>query len=136
MSANLTRRFGFDFDHGFAPYLRLIGVTPQRVRVEVDTRLRIRFGLWGLETPVANVTCARVTGPYRSVKAIGPRLSLADHGVSYGTNARRGLCILFREPVSAQPWFGLVKSPGATVTVADPEGLAAALGHPLEAVRR
>jgi hypothetical protein len=129
-----TRRFEFDFDDGFATYLRVIGVTPKRAWVEVDTRLRIRFGLWGLETPVQNVTCARLTGPYRSIKAVGPRLSLTDHGVSYGTNARRGLCILFREPVCGLPSFGVVKSPGVTVTVADPEGLAAALGQPLDAI--
>ena len=126
-----TRRFAFDFDAGAANLLRLIGVSPARAWVDVDDRLRIRYGMWGLDTPVANVTCARITGPYTAFKAIGPRLSLKDRGVSYGTNARRGLCILFREPVCGLPSFGMMKSPGVTVTVADPESLAAALGYPL-----
>ena len=118
----------FEFDPRFRPLLRLLGVRSDNAFVEAtDGRLRARFGPWSLETDRDNVRCASVAGPYRWFKAIGTRVSAADRGITFGTNARRGVCIEFRQPVRAFDPLGLVRHPNLTVTVADPDGLVAAL---------
>ena len=90
--------------------------------------LHVRFGPWSLRTPLDNVRDMTETGPYRWWKVAGPaRISLADGGVTFPTNTRRGLCIRFAEPVAAGLPHGLLRHPGATVTVADPGALAAAI---------
>jgi hypothetical protein len=124
-----ARRFAFLHDPRFAVPLRALGVTCETAWVELDGKtLRVRFGRLGLSTPLANVAGAEVTGPYRWYRAIGPRLSLADRGVTFGTAAHAGACVRFHEPVPALlgPRVG---HPGATVTVADPGGLVAALSE-------
>ncbi|HUH07085.1 MAG TPA: hypothetical protein VML96_04670 [Egibacteraceae bacterium] len=122
------QRFAFRFDRRWAPALFLLGVTPYTASVVIaGDRLRIRFGLWALDTPLANVAGATVTGPYRAIKAIGPRGSWVDRGVSYGTNAENGVCIRLHEPVASLDPFGWLLHPGVTVTVAEPEALVAAL---------
>ncbi|GAA3068542.1 hypothetical protein [Streptosporangium carneum] len=122
-------RFGFAADPGWTTFLlQLMGVTPQRAFVLVeDERLTVRFGPWLLRTPLSNVLDATITGPYTAWRVIGPHLSLADRGVTFGTNAERGVCVRFRTPVPALLPGGLLPHPGATVTVADPEGLVSAL---------
>ena len=67
----------------------------------------------------------RLTGPYRWYRAIGPRLSLADHGLTFGSTPARGVCLLFREPVPGIGPPGLIRHPNLTLTAADPERLAA-----------
>jgi hypothetical protein len=111
--------------------LRLLGVRPTTSWVELDEReLRARFGPWRFRTEVANIDRTCVTGPYGSTfKAIGPHISLADQGLSFGTNTERGVCVLFRTPVASRETFGAVKHPGLTVTVADIEGLVASIGE-------
>ena len=122
-----ARRFAFLHDPRFAGLLRVVGVTPTTAWVEVDEEeLRVRFGRLGLRTPRDNVVGVEVTGPYRWYRAIGPRLSLADHGVTFGTATHGGACVCFHEPVPAL--LGARRGhPSATLTVADPAGLAAAL---------
>lgn len=121
------------FDFRFArPYLAAglpFGVTPLTASVEVDGgELRVRFGPWSLRTPVANVTGTEVTGPYALLKTLGPpHLSLADHGITFATNADRGLCARLRHPVPGIEPLGRLRHPGLTVTVADVDALAAAL---------
>ena len=51
-----------------------------------------------------------------------PRLSLADRGITFATSTRQGVCITFREQVSALAPF--MKHPALTVTVDEPERLA------------
>jgi hypothetical protein len=97
------------------------------VRVEAG-RLAVRFGPWRCETDLANVAGTEVTGPYRPVRAIGARLSLKDRGLTFGTNAERGVCVRFREPVRGLEPTGRLRHPGLTVTVEDVDGLARALG--------
>jgi hypothetical protein len=118
-----TKRFEFDFDPKFERKLRFLGIRPDKSWVEVGDQLRARFGPWHLETPIANITCATVTGPYVRARAIGPRISLKDRGISYGSNASEGVCILFATPVPGSSTLGLLKHPGLTVTVADTKGL-------------
>lgn len=118
--------FAFEFDRRFAPWLRLLtGATAQNSSVVLAADdLQVRFGRMGTTTPLGNIVDVKVTRDYRWFKAIGARLSLADRGATYGSTTRAGVCLCFHEPVSALPF---VASPGLTVTVADPEGLATAV---------
>ena len=123
--------FDFAFDALHRAFGLLLGITPGTTRVEVDgDRLVARFGLWRLSTPLDNVEGTEVTGPYSPFKTIGPaHLSLADRGLTFSTNCRRGLCIRFRQPVPGIEPTGRLRHPGLTVTVADVDGLAAALAR-------
>ena len=108
--------------------LRVIGVRPGAAQVELtdDDRLLATFGRFRVETPLANVSGFRLTGPYRWWRAIGPRGSFADHGFTFGTSARGGVCLSFRAWVPS----GYVRGgrmEALTVTVEDPDALAAAL---------
>jgi hypothetical protein len=120
------RRFEFAIDPRYARVLRVFGVRRGRAWVGIDAeRLRVRYGFWRLETALANVESAGVTGPYRSaLRAIGPHISVKDRGLSFCTNIERGVCILFREPVRGRETAGLMRHPGLTVTPVDPAGFA------------
>ena len=57
-------------------------------------------------------------------RTIGPaHLSFADRGLTFATNARQGLCLTFRTPITGVDPLGIIEHPGLTVTVADPERL-------------
>ncbi|MEZ5144619.1 MAG: hypothetical protein R2726_19205 [Acidimicrobiales bacterium] len=120
-----TVTFEFAFDPRFRPLLALAGVTPGHAFVTVTAdHLVARFGPWSVETPLTNVTGTCVTRGYHWYKAIGARGSFADLGLTFGTTTRAGVCIEFREPVTGLDPLGLVRHPGLTVTVDDPEGFA------------
>jgi hypothetical protein len=122
-----TERFAFAFDRRFARLLALGGIRPDTAEVVLtDTELTARFGRLRLTTPWSNVRSVEVTRGYRWFKAIGPRASLADRGATFGTNAEAGACVCFHTPVPALAGERL-PHPGLTVTVADPEGLAASI---------
>jgi hypothetical protein len=118
------------FDLAFDPLFRAaalpFGITPDRTGVEVDDeRFTARFGPWLVSTRLANVLSAHVTGPYLVPKVIGgPRLSLADRGLTFATNARRGVCVQFVRPVRGIEPFGRYAHTALTVTVAEPAALA------------
>lgn len=118
-------RFDFRFDPTYRAPALLFGVTPATTEVRVtDDELRVRFGPWRLRTPLANIERVEVTRDYRWFKAAGPaRLSVADRGVTFATNGDEGVCICFTRPVPAIDPLGLLKHPGATMTVADCDGL-------------
>jgi len=122
-------RFPFAFEPRYRAAALAFAVTPDRAWVAVeDGRLSARFGLWRVSTPLANVAGTQVTGPYGLLRTIGPaHLSLADRGLTFATNGRRGLCISFTEPVTGLDPTGRLRHPGLTVTVADVDGLADAL---------
>jgi hypothetical protein len=123
-----VKEFAFRFDPRYQWYLALMGVRPDGSVVRVGAgELDARFGRWRCRTPVANVTCTQVTGPYSPLKAIGARLSFKDRGLTFGSNAERGLCIEFRDPVRGLEPTGRLRHPGLTVTVEDVEGLRDAL---------
>jgi hypothetical protein len=118
----VKERFPFAFDEQFRLPLLAIAVSPRTAYVELtDDRLVVRFGFFSCETELSNVKGTCHTGPYRWYKAIGPRGSLADRGATFGTSAAGGTCVLFHEPVRALDPIGLVRHPGLTVTLADPE---------------
>jgi hypothetical protein len=122
-------RVDFAIDPRYERVLRLFGVRPGRAWIELDAqRVRVRFGLWRFESQVANIDRVQLTGPYRSaLRAIGPHISLKDRGISFGTNTRLGVCVLFRRPVPGRETLGLVRHPGLTVTPVRPEDFARAL---------
>jgi Protein of unknown function (DUF2795) len=131
--AEPAEHFGFQFDllHRLAGVPFLVSPGSAEVRVErTGSRptLEVRFGPWHVETAVENVESATVTGPYQLLRTVGPaHLSLVDWGLTFATNDARGLCIRFREPVRGLEPLGLVRHPSVTVTVADVDGLRAAL---------
>jgi len=114
----------------FGPRSRLplaaLGVTPETAHVTVAAgRLAACSGPWVCRTTPANVRAVCLTGPYRWHRPIGARLSLADHGLTFGSTAARGVCLLFAEPVHGIDPLGLIRHPGLTLTAADPDRLAA-----------
>ena len=127
----MTDRQRFEF--AFAPAYRVasapFGVTPKSSWVEVSRAgLDAHFGPWRLSTPIANVKAVSITGPYRFVKTAGPaRLAITDRGLTFATNGRRGVLVLFHSPVRGIDPLGLIRHPELTVTVADVDGLASAL---------
>lgn len=137
--AALPVHFGLADPAGLGPagarLLRLFGVTATNTGVRVDDEtLLARFGPWSVRTPVRNLAHVEVTGPYAAWKVIGPRLSLADRGLTFGTSTRAGVCIAFHDPVPGLEPTGLLRHPSLTVTVAEPEllvvRLRAAMGVP------
>lgn len=125
-------RFAFAFAAAYRPPALAFGITPRTAWVEVDRdRLRARFGLWSLATSRDNVTGTTETGDFAYLKTAGPaHLSFSDRGVTFATNAARGLCIQFREPVNVLLPGRLLGHPAVTVTVADVPGLAQLLEAP------
>jgi hypothetical protein len=120
--------FPFDFDRPARVVLAPAGIRPSTAFVRTSgDRLTVRFGPWHLATELSNIVGAEVTGPYSWIKAVGPRLSLADGGVTFGTNARVGVCVRFRSPVPGLLPVDWLRHPGLTVTVAEPQALVARL---------
>ena len=101
------------------------GVTPGTTGVDVDQgMLRVRFGPWRLQTEVANVEGVEDSGDYAFLKTAGPaRLSLADRGITFATNAEHGLCVRFVDRVRVDLPVGHLRCPAVTLTVADPLAL-------------
>ena len=128
-----VRRFAFDWDPAYRLAALPFLVTPASAYVEVaPEELRVRFGLWSLRTPLTNVRATSLSGDYAFVRTAGPpHLSLADRGISFATNSRSGLCVQFHGPVPAIDPTGRITHPAATLTVAEPAGLAGHLGVPL-----
>ncbi len=95
------------------------------VTVGEDGSVVATYGRARVRTTIDNVHHTEITGPHRWYTAVGMRLSFADDGLTFGTNHHRGLCIEFVEPVRRV--IGLKDHSALWVSVADPEGLAAAL---------
>jgi len=96
------------------------------VTVGDDGSLMATYGWFRVETTIDNVDRTAVTGPHRWYTAVGLRLSLADDGLTFGTNNQLGLCIEFVEPV--RKVIGLRDHSALWLSVADPAGLAVAIG--------
>ncbi len=123
-----TSFFPYRFDRRWALLFALLRVSDDDgVRLTGDGMLRATYGWARVETPLSNIDHTLVTGPHRWYTAVGLRLSLADDGITFGTNHEAGLCIEFVEPVSRV--IGLRDHSALWVSVADPAGLAAAIGR-------
>ena len=125
------QRFDFEFAPAYGAFQRFLTITPERAWVEVgpDT-LRAKFGPYGLETPLANIANAEISGPYAYWKTAGPaRLGVTDGGLTFATNGERGVLITFHEKVRSKGPLRWLRHPELTVTVADCEGLVGLLGE-------
>jgi hypothetical protein len=123
----VSEGFRYAIDKKFVPLWLPFGVRPSKdgVTLTDDGRFVATYGFIRLETRVTNIDGAHITSGYRWWTAIGARLSLADDGLTFGTNDNAGVCIHFREKVGS-----VLRRSGhsaLTVTVADVEGLIQAL---------
>ena len=124
----MRERFPLADDVRFRLLVRALGGTGRRAEVVVtDDRFTARLGPFTVSAPRSEITGVHLSGPFSALKAIGVRLSLADRGLTFGTTDRGGVCVEFAHPVRGVDPLGLLRHPGLTVTVTDPEGLVAAL---------
>jgi hypothetical protein len=124
----MDQRFAYAVDRRYLPVLLPFGFRSSKdgVTVTETGELRATFGFLSLRTQMDNVEEAHVTRDYRWWTAFGARLSMVDDGLTFGTNAKAGVCIHFRQKVPSA-----LKRKGhsaLTVTVQDLEGLVRALG--------
>lgn len=121
------RHFPYRYDGRLAPVWGPFRVWPGRQGVTLtdDSRLVAVYGPFRVDAPLSTVRDAHVTGPYRWWTAVGPRLSMVDDGLTFGTNARVGVCIHFEPRIRRV--VGFRDHSALTVTVADPDGLLAAI---------
>lgn len=121
-------KFLFRFDRMFTPMLVGIGVHPGNSSVVLsdDDRFVATFGRWKVDTPLSNIDCIQVSGPYRWYRAIGVRGSRVDNGITFGSSVAGGVCVTFHEPVR-RLIKGMPDHPGLTVTVVDTARLATEL---------
>ena len=124
----MAQVFEYEYDDRLRWLWRVAGARPDTDRVELtdDGRFVATYGRWTVDTPLDNVDGAHVTRDYRWWTAIGVRLSLRDAGLTFGTNTAAGVCVHFQQRVPHV--LGPRNHSALTVTVADPEGLEAALG--------
>jgi hypothetical protein len=124
----VTQHFAYAIDKRYLPVLLPFGLRASKdgVTLTEDGKFMARFGIFKLATPLENITGAHITRGYRWWTAFGVRLSGADDGLSFGTNHDAGVCVHFAEKVPS-----LLRRGGhsaLTVTVADLDGMVAALG--------
>lgn len=119
--------FAYDLDKRWFAMFAALGVDEtDGVDVTDDGDVIATFGRKSVTTTLSNVDHTLVTGPHRWYTAVGLRLSFTDDGLTFGTNHRRGLCIEFVEKIPRV--IGSKDHSALWVSVADPEGLAIALG--------
>ena len=121
------KHFPYRYETRLAPMWLAYRVWPgtQGVTVTDDGRLIARYGPFRVDAPLSQIQGAHVTGPYRWWTAVGARLSLADDGLTFGTNATQGVCIHFEPRIRRV--IGLRDHSALNVTVEDCEGLVAAI---------
>jgi len=115
----MTEFFAYAVDKRLAPFWLPFGLRPGKdgVTITDDGAFRATFGFFRIETPLVNIDGAHVTRDYRWWTAVGVRGSLADDGLTFGTNNHAGVCVHFQEPVPSP-----IRRKGhsaITVTVAD-----------------
>lgn len=117
--------FPYHFDDRWKLLFKALGVMPTDGVTVTDTELIATYGRAKVRTPLSNVASASVDGPHRWYTAVGLRLSGTDDGITFGTNHKRGVTIAFKEKVRKV----IVRDGHSSlwVSVADPEGLVAAL---------
>lgn len=116
--------YQFAFEPPLDRWARLFAVVPTRSFVTVDDDgFEAIYGSWRVATVWSNVTEVEATGPYSPWKIAGPaHLSVADRGITMAATSAGGVCLMVREPVRGIDPLGLVRHPGVTLGVADPEG--------------
>ncbi|HET7494895.1 MAG TPA: hypothetical protein VFJ80_05555 [Candidatus Limnocylindrales bacterium] len=119
-----TRRFPIHVARRSRLVLLLFGVRPSNAYVDLgDDALDAHFGFFRFRTPTSNLTSWRIEGPWRWITAIGVRMSVRHHDLTFGGTNRGGVRVDFKEPVR----MAGIHVPALYVTVDDLEGFAAAL---------
>ena len=122
-----SKHFPYRLDQRWAPLFFVLGVSEDDgVEISDDGEFIATFGRFRVKTAVDNIDHTLVTGPHRWYTAVGLRLSLTDDGLTFGTNHHKGLSIAFVEKIPRV--IGLRDHSMLWVSVADPEGLATAIG--------
>jgi hypothetical protein len=123
----MSNFFGYAIDNRYLPVLLPFGLRRTRDGVTLtDESFKATFGFFKMETPLTNITGAHITRNYRWWTAFGVRMSMADDGLSFGSNNDAGVCVHFAEKVPSA--LRRIGHSALTVTVADLEGLTSALG--------
>ncbi|MDH4015856.1 MAG: hypothetical protein OEV20_00800 [Actinomycetota bacterium] len=117
--------FPYARDRRWAPLFALLSIKDTDGVEVSEGMLRATFGRVSVETPTDNVDHTLVTGPHHWFTAVGLRLSFTDDSLTFGTNHHLGLWITFVERVPKV--IGVRDHSSLWVSVADPDGLAAAL---------
>ena len=122
-----TKHFPYRLDRRWTPLFIILGVTKDDgVTITSQGKLIATFGRFHVETALKNIAATKITGPHRWYTAVGLRLSLTDDGVTFGTNHKRGVSITFTRKIPRV--IGLQRHSTLWVSVADPDGLVAAIG--------
>jgi hypothetical protein len=129
-----TTRYDFAFASTYRPAALVFGVVPATTWAELGPDgLRVRFGPWRLQTGLDNIAGAERSGGFGWLKTAGPaHLSFSDRGVTFATNGDDAVCVRFHSPVPGIDPTRLIRHPGATLTLSDPQ----AFLDQLEALRR
>src|ERR1700742_2674378 len=99
----MTQRFGYAVDRRYLPLLLPFRFKPDRDGVTLsDDTFEATFGFFRVATARDNITGAHITRNYRWWTAFGVRGSMADDGLSFGTNHDAGVCIHFAEKVPSR----------------------------------
>ena len=134
----MAHRYPFAFSPAYRLPALALAITPRTAWVEDDEpgapapELRVRFGPWRLRTPIENITGVPRSGGFAYLKTVGPpHLSFTDKGVTFATNGDAAVWLELRSPVKGIVPTGRIVHPGVTLTVADPDALAAEVSaHP------
>lgn len=122
-----TKHFPYKIDKRWVPLFLVLGVDEKDgVDITGKGELIATFGRFKVKTTLDNIASTTITGPHRWYTAVGLRLSFTDDGLTFGTNHHRGLSIAFVEKIPRV--IGFKRHSMLWVSVADPEGLAAAIG--------
>ena len=105
--------------------LRLFTATPETAYAEIGEDLLIRFGRFRFRTPLSNVERYRIEGPFTWIKAIGVRMSIRDHDVSFCGSAHGAVRMDVRTTVK----WGPIRVPAVWAGADDLDGLAAELAR-------
>ena len=125
-SGSVTTRFPIRVEPRYAWILRpLFGVRAENSYVDLGDDLDARFGRFHCTTPVSNVVRWSIEGPWRALTALGVRRSIRHADITFGGSPHGGVRLDFRD----HPKLSIFHPPALYVTVADPEGFAAALAQ-------
>jgi hypothetical protein len=105
--------------------VRLFGATSAAAYADVGDELDIKFGRFRFRTPISNLASYRIEGPFIWIKAIGVRMSVRHHDVSFCGSAHGAVRIDLVEPVR----WGLFRVPAVWVGADDLDALAAELAR-------
>lgn len=118
-------RFPIRIDRRFRWLLLLFGVRERNAYVDLDGhQLIARFGFYGVRTPISNIERWEISGPYRSLTALGVRRGIRRGDVTFGGSAHGGVRVDFHNPPR---WFGVFHPPAFYFTLDDLDGFAAEL---------